>query len=308
MPAVSVIMAAYNHGAFIPAAIESVLAQTMPDLELLVVDDGSTDATPDAVRPYLADPRVRYFRQENRGQAAAKNHGIARSTGDFVAFLDADDVWLPRKLERQLPLFDAPRVGVVHSQREVIDARGKIRPTPRRKLPHGDVLNQLFVDNFVCFSSAVVRRTCFEARGVFDERFRVGIDYELWLRMAAKFLFRHVDEPLTLYRTGHGQLSDRKDERLATAFSIMNHCLGNPEIRARLDPGAIRRAYAMTHASTAHHLLARGETRQARASLYASLRYLPCQLTAYKLLARSFSPGWCVAIWHVLRGNEPQRQ
>ena len=104
-PRVSVVMAAKNYARFLPAAVESVLAQTFADWELLIIDDGSTDDTPEAVRPFLADPRVRYFRSDRLGQPRAKNLGIGLSRGEFVAFLDADDAWLPTKLEKQLALF-----------------------------------------------------------------------------------------------------------------------------------------------------------------------------------------------------------
>ena len=112
---VSVVMAAKNYARFLPAAVESVLAQTFTDWELLIIDDGSTDDTPDAVRPFLADRRVRYVRSDRLGQSRAKNLGIRLSRGEFVAFLDADDAWLPTKLEKQLAAASRvdPDVGVV---------------------------------------------------------------------------------------------------------------------------------------------------------------------------------------------------
>src|SRR5262249_21308915 len=100
-PAVSVVMAAKNYARFLPEAVESVFAQTFADGELLVIDDGSTDDTPGAVKPFLADARVRYLRSDRLGQPRAKNLGIGLSRGEFVAFLDADDAWEPTKLEKQ---------------------------------------------------------------------------------------------------------------------------------------------------------------------------------------------------------------
>src|SRR3954470_16999186 len=104
-PRVSVVMATYNYAHYLPGALDSALAQTAGDLEVIVVDDGSTDNTPDVVGPYLADARVRYVRTANQGQPAAENVGIRLSRAPFVAFLDADDLWLPHKLEKQLQLF-----------------------------------------------------------------------------------------------------------------------------------------------------------------------------------------------------------
>jgi len=124
-PRVSIVMAAKNYARFLPVAVESVLAQTFADWELLIIDDGSTDRTPDVVRPFLADHRVRYSRADRLGQSRAKNLGIRLARGEFVAFLDADDAWLPTKLEKQLALFaNRPEVGVVFCRRMLIDEIG----------------------------------------------------------------------------------------------------------------------------------------------------------------------------------------
>ena len=113
LPLVSVVMAAKNYARFLPAAVESVFAQTFADWELLVVDDGSSDDTPAAVRPYLSDPRLRYLRSDRLGQPRAKNLGIGLSRGEYVAFLDADDAWERTKLGKQLALFrNRPDVGL----------------------------------------------------------------------------------------------------------------------------------------------------------------------------------------------------
>ena len=105
-PAVSVIIASRNYGRYLAGAIESVLAQTFADWEIVVIDDGSTDDTPEVVKPFLADRRVRYHRTDGLGQSRAKNLGILQARGPLIAFLDGDDEWLPTKLERQLTLFD----------------------------------------------------------------------------------------------------------------------------------------------------------------------------------------------------------
>src|SRR6516162_2987586 len=121
-PVVSVVMAAKNYARFLPAAVESVFAQTVADWELVIIDDGSTDDTPEAVRPFLADCRVKYLRSDRLGQSRAKNLGLGLSRGEYVAFLDADDAWSPTKLEKQLAVFGAePEVGVVYCLRTLID-------------------------------------------------------------------------------------------------------------------------------------------------------------------------------------------
>ncbi|MBY0512720.1 MAG: glycosyltransferase, partial [Gemmataceae bacterium] len=198
-PRVSVVMAAKNYARFITQAVESVRTQTVTDWDLVIVDDGSTDATPAAVRPFLADPRVRYVRSDRLGQSRAKNLGIGLSRGEFVAFLDADDAWLPTKLEKQLALFDRPDVGVVFCRRQFMDEAGAVQPMkPAPAPPRGRVLDAIFVQNFVCFSSAVVRRHVFAHVGRFDPEWDLSIDYDLWLRVAGKYGFDYVDEELVL--------------------------------------------------------------------------------------------------------------
>ncbi|MBL8864553.1 MAG: glycosyltransferase family 2 protein, partial [Planctomycetia bacterium] len=153
-PAVSVVMAAKNYARFLPEAVESVFAQTFADWELVIVDDGSTDDTPAAVKPYLADARVRYVRSDRLGQSRAKNLGLRLSRGEYVAFLDADDAWMPTNLEKQLAAFRLG-VGVVLCGRELMDESGAAIPRPPAPSPPtGRVLDAMFVQNFVCFSSA----------------------------------------------------------------------------------------------------------------------------------------------------------
>jgi glycosyltransferase involved in cell wall biosynthesis len=247
-PAVSVVVATYNFGRYLAGALESALAQTMSDLEIIVIDDGSTDETKQVMIPYLADSRIRYHRTDHCGQPAAKNTGIRLSRAPLVAFLDADDLWLPSKLEKQLAFFAAdPSLGVVYSRRTLIDEQGRSLQYSQPDLPRGHVLAEMFRQNFICFSSAVVRREVFDKVGLFDESLALAIDYDLWLRIAKYYSFDYVDEPLVEYRTGHASLSRRKEERLKTAAEIMNRFLDESGGRELLDPALIRRAQAETY-------------------------------------------------------------
>jgi glycosyltransferase involved in cell wall biosynthesis len=244
-PAVSVVIATHNYARFLGAALDSALAQTLRDLEVLVIDDGSTDDTPAVVEPYLSDPRVTYHRMVRQGQPRTKNLGISLSRAPLIAFLDADDVWLPVKLERQIPLFEAdPDVGVVYSRRLIIDPDGWELEYAQPPLHRGWVLTRIFRNNFVCFSSSVVRREVFDAVGGFDESISLAIDYDLWLRVALGFRFNYVDEPLVRYRTGHDSLSRRKRERIRTAHLIVNRFLNEQGGRAALPPAVVRRTLA----------------------------------------------------------------
>ncbi len=247
-PLISVVMAAKNYARFLPAAVESVMAQTFADWELVIIDDGSTDRTPTAVRPFLSDPRIRYFRSDRLGQSRAKNLGIGLSRGEFIAFLDADDAWLPTKLEKQLALFEGrPEIGVAYCRRKLMDEEGRLLPSKQQAAMHrGRVLTEMFVQNFVCFSSAMVRRRVFEHVGSFDPLWDLSIDYDLWLRVAKHHGFDFVDEGLVLYRTGHGNLSKKLSDRVATALSIMHRAGARYGIADEVPPSVVNEGYAST--------------------------------------------------------------
>jgi len=260
-PTVSIVMAAKNYARFLPVAVESVFAQTFADWELLIIDDGSTDHTPAAVRPFLADHRVRYFRSDRLGQSRAKNLGVGFSRGAFVAFLDADDAWEPTKLDKQLALFhDRPDVGVVFCRRSLIDEQGngirqaRMPAPPGQSLPRGRVLPAMFVQNFVCFSSVVVRRAVFSHVGTFDPQWDLAIDYDLWLRVAKHHGFDFVDEELVKYRTGHGNLSKKLADRVDTALSIMRRAQSRYGATDEVPSERIAEAYASTCRTLAYVL------------------------------------------------------
>lgn len=197
---VSAVIPAYNAAPFIARAIESVLAQTRPVLEVLVVDDGSRDET--AVIAERFGPPVRVIRQANAGPSAARNHGARLSRGEWIALLDADDAWLPTKLERQSRYFDDAAVGAVHCY--VVDE-------PQRFRYEGELtFERLWELNRIGTSTTVVRRTAWEALGGFDETAAlIGIeDYNFWLRMLALgWKIEKCDDELSHYTPAAGSLS-----------------------------------------------------------------------------------------------------
>lgn len=247
-PAVSVAMASKNYARYLPAAIGSVRAQTFTDWELVIVDDGSTDDTPAVVKPFLVDTRIRYVRSDRLGIVRAKNLATSLGRAPLVAFLDADDVWLPSKLEKQLPLFEAnPETGVVFCRRYLIDEAG--RPFPPRPLSEpcrGRIVDRLFVQNFICFSSAVIRREILSHTGKMDPRLDLAIDYDLWLRVARHHTFDYVDEALVEYRTGHGNVSSRIADRVAIALSLMHRAETCYGLKGAVSEQQIAEGYAST--------------------------------------------------------------
>jgi glycosyltransferase involved in cell wall biosynthesis len=241
-------MAAKNYARFITEAVHSVCAQTFTAWELIIIDDGSTDHTSEAVRPFLADARIRYVRADTLGQPRAKNLGVRLSRGRFVAFLDADDAWDATKLDKQLAVFAAkPEVGVVFCLRSLMDETGcPLPPKPVGEPPRGSVLAELFTQNFVCFSSCVVKREVFSHIGAFDPQWDLAIDYDLWLRVAKFYAFDYVAEPLVRYRTGHGNLSKKLRDRVDTALAIMHRAETRYGVRDVLPPAIIAAGYAST--------------------------------------------------------------
>lgn len=282
-PMVSVVITCYNYGAYVFFCLESVFAQTFMDYEIILVDDGSTDDSAQQIEPFLQDTRLRYIRQKNGGQANAKNRGIKESKGAFIAFLDADDLWREDKLEKQLPLFENEKVGVVYSRQRFIDHEGEdagYPPFRKTLLPKtGKVTAELFMDNFVPFSSSVVRKKCFENFGSFDESIAMGIDWDLWLRLSTGWQFEYVDEHLLLYRIGHpGQMSKNATKRHECSDRIMAKFRKNyPE---EVSPPLLKEAMAFTYCNRGIYFSPYDLSLSCKYYLQA-LQLKPFQKTAY---------------------------
>lgn len=208
-PKVSVIIPTYNSAQFVGQAVASVYGQTYSDFELIVVDDGSTDDTWHVLEPYRE--RMRYLYQPNMGESVARNRGIQESHGEYIAFLDADDLWLPSKLAKQIALMDQhPSAVLVYSPSYWINTAGD------RIFHHGsyivgtgtpglaDVFPQLAMGDMMASPSCVVVRSSYLRRGqAFDPRIRHSEDWDLWLRLSLQGPFLFVPEPLACYRIHH---------------------------------------------------------------------------------------------------------
>ena len=290
---VSVVLATYNTERFLAEAIRSVLDQTYEHLELIVVDDGSTDGSRELIAQFLGDPRVRYFYQPNAGQPAADNLGIAQTRGSFVAFIDADDVWSVDKLQKQMALFGtSPKIGVVYTSIARIDATGGPVASGDVTRYDGRVTERLFVHNFVPFSSAVARRECFEQVGTFDTSLRTSYDYDLWLRVSVKYEFAVVPEAAVLYRVWPGQISRNHRILYDCGMRVMRRFqAANP---GALSAEVIREAWASTYTSRAYCTWKfEGATWRAMADYGRALWVNPIYLPAWKGLAETLvRPGW----------------
>jgi len=194
----SVIVAVYNGAKTLTQTIESILSQTYDNFELLLIDDGSTDESKNLIEKYLEDERVKYFKKQNGGVASARNFGIARATGEIIGFCDQDDQWLPQKLEKQIPLFSDPDVGLVYSWVD-IDRHGKREcSTPEFE---GECFEALLNRNFVSCCTAMVRRTVLnQVNGLDESRELHGVDdRHLWLKVARISKLAVAKTPLAIY-------------------------------------------------------------------------------------------------------------
>ncbi len=271
-PKVSVVIPCYNGERFIREAIESILGQTRTDLEVVVVDDGSTDDSSRVVEACCSDPRVRLLRHDsNRGIAAARNTGIAAARGEYVAFLDQDDIWLSDKLRVQVPLLDGgpPDLALVFSDAIVETEDGvRLGLVHAGEIPRGlndfsreRLVRSLFLHNFMTLVTALLRKSAVEQLGGFDETIRGGADdYEFCMRLVSRYRVRVTGEPLAVRRVHGGNYSADAKRLLSDA----------PEIAARsiaahpfLSDLAARKR-AILHVRLARHHRDTGDLMQAR--------------------------------------------
>ncbi len=201
MPRVSVIIPTFNRAHLLGATLESVRAQTFADYEIILVDDGSTDDT-SAQFKNSRDP-IRYLQTTHAGQGVARNFGMASARGEYIAFLDSDDLWHARFLEKMTAALEANQsVGLVYCDYATFDSSGIIAPAylpPEHKL-RGNIFPTLLESNFISTGALLIRRECFERVGGFDASLPLVEDWDLWLRLARLYGAQYVDEPLAQIR------------------------------------------------------------------------------------------------------------
>lgn len=219
-PLVTVVMPTYNRSHFLTLALDSVLQQTYPHIEIYVVDDGSTDDTREVIARY--GDKVHYLSQANSGHSAARNYAIRESKGTYVAFIDDDDLWLPERIAKDVAYLEAyPSRAFVFSRFYYIDLEG--HRTKERVVCIDDQPSfaGLYRTNIIYSNSLVTaRRRCLEEVGGFDEDLGQSSDYDLWLRMARRHPIGFIDEPLSCYRRHAGNLSKNMERRIVTHHRI----------------------------------------------------------------------------------------
>jgi glycosyltransferase involved in cell wall biosynthesis len=290
---VAVVLPCYNSAKYLARALDSVLAQTYSGVRFYVIDDGSTDETANILKRYL-DHGLAVF-QEHEGQAAARNRGIRMSDEPYIAFLDADDYWLPQKLERQIaPLRQNPNVGMVCS--DCVTLKGGQSESSyfeNASVPRtGKLFARLARECFIFTPTVLVRRECLEQVGYFNESLVVSEDFNLWLRIAARWEIAVIPEVLAVRdaRPEGLSLSTRPEIYLQNGIAALENV---ESICHRLSPAerhALQRAIAERYYVYGSHLLAGGFRSESRTKLTEALNRHPAHWRAWVKLGLSFLP------------------
>lgn len=250
-PLVSVVIPAHNAAATVRETISSVLRQTFDHFELIVINDGSTDATEQIVAD-ITDSRVQCFSFANAGPSAARNRGMERSTGEFIAFLDADDLWLPGKIAAQVEALQKnPDAALAFSWSDSIDESGSFLKKGNYVRPEDPVYEQLIAWNFLDNGSTpMVRRGALQEVGFFDETLRLGEDWDMWLRLAFRYPIVCVPEVHVLYRVRKSSASSNVKPLAEGTLEVLRRALD------RLPPGAKRNRLERTAKAILYQSLA----------------------------------------------------
>lgn len=299
MPKVSVVIPTFNRAQIIAESLQSVINQTYKDIEAIVVDDGSTDNTREVVGSFK-DPRISYKYQENRGVSAARNAGIKVSSGEYIAFLDSDDIWLSPNLELKVKLLDSrPDIAIACSDAYMFDARvgvtlGRrwhdkpfhywVNPQRAAKNPLKELL---YRGCFITPQAAVVRRRAFEEVGYFDESLRTHEDWDMFVRIVRRFPIGTIDIPLVRIRIHDVSLSDNWDRMYLGAVAVLNKAL-NSNLFSYEELKILKKRLARTHYSYGQAKTVNGEIAAGREKLCTSIRINPWSFKPYFYFVVSF--------------------
>jgi glycosyltransferase involved in cell wall biosynthesis len=283
MPKVSVVIPTYNREKLVSEAIQSVLRQTYTNFELIVVDDGSTDNTKVVVDSYK-DPRIRYEYQENRGVSAARNNGINVSTGDYIAFLDSDDLYLEAALEKSVNSLESHKqVGFSYGQRYNMRENGEVVYRIRKSPFHSsstvidsiEQVRELITASPTVTSAPTIRRSCFEKIGGFNEDLWFAEDYHFYVRLSKRYPSFYIAEPLMYRRCHRNQFSSVAKPGKEKAFPlILAEVFNDPEISPQcMDLKG--KAHSYFYSSWMADSVYRVNKKLARQYLRKSIRFYP---------------------------------
>ena len=289
MTIVSIITPTYNRRHLIGESIDSVLSQEVGDYEMIIVDDGSTDGTEEYISEKYTDPRIKYIKQENRGQNFARNRGLSEATGKYICFLDSDDYWPPDKLSKSLEIFQShPEVDVVYGDEMIVDESGNEIAKESIKRYSGRVTAKLLVENFIGMSAAMVRAEKVLEVGGMDESIKVADDYSLWLRLSANCNFYYLEETLGYYRVTGDQISKDISARLdSNLYIVTNFLEKNPGVISESEK---RKALCQFYSKRVRLLRNCGRYKQGLSEFFRALGCNPASLLPWRSLFRLIFP------------------
>lgn len=302
---ISVVVPTFNRANYLPECLDSIFAQTYPPFEVIVVDDESTDETEDVVRRYGS--RVRYIYQRNAGEAGARNTGMLAATGEWVAFLDSDDAWLPRKLELQVvALTRYSGAGACFCEDGQIDPKTLTIGAPRILPPRArnELFRQLLERSLVGISTVVMRRELIEETGLFDTSLKWGVDWDFMARLALRTDFVEVAHTLVFYRLHDGSVTSNLDLRVSNGIRAVKKLYAYPDAR----PYRWNRFRKISEiiADAGVELYYAGKPRAARRLLARSLTVLPWNRVALTYLCKSMLPNGWIRTIRIMRRGAPQ--
>lgn len=290
-PKVSVIMNCLNCEKYLKAAVDSVYAQTYKDWEIIFWDNASTDRSAQIARSY--DDRLRYFRgEETIPLGAARNKALEQARGEFIAFLDCDDLWVPEKLEKQMSLFrENPQIAVVYSGCQTIDSNDYPLKNTRRKFYRGMIFDDLLRHHFIpSLPSVVIKKEHIHAVGAFSE-YRASEDFDLLLKLAFRYPFDFVDEILASYRLHNQATSFDYEGGYIECYEILGGWKKHPACqspsKAKLINCAVGRVFYIIGV---YSLVQDKDAKKARMNLYKSMRIAPSLKTLVFLLISLVNP------------------
>jgi glycosyltransferase involved in cell wall biosynthesis len=246
---VDVIIPAFNAAKYLPFALESVGAQTFDDWHIVLVDDGSTDDTAQVIAPFLGryGSKITYIQQENRGLPASRNRAIKSSTSEFIALLDADDIWMPCRLSESLGVLTTrPQVGLTYGLIKLVDSEGRTNRTwtGNQGHPEGQIASQIYMRKIELPCPTITfRRRCVDEVGFFDETMRATEDRDLWLRIALRYEVAFVPEILASYRMSPGSMSTDSRRMLDAQLHFIRKHYGSKGCGFLPRQASVARAY-----------------------------------------------------------------
>jgi len=299
---ISVVIPTYNSSAYLEDALDSVLTQTRAVSEVIVVDDGSIDDTKKIVGNYVAiyPDRVKYFYQKNKGPAAARNKGIEEACGNYIAFLDSDDVWLPEKIEKQTLLFKNHDYAMVYcDMKHEVDGRivfnSYLKEKNYKLFGSGSLYNSLLKENFIFTPTVIVKKEVFEDIGYFDEAYRICEDYHMWLRIAKHYKIGFLNEPLVVRKRHNSNITEDKYLYLNSGIKLFEELIRanshDREAKRFIEEGLHERFFNL-----GYYFWDKARFPLARENFLKAISYKKTDLKAASYFALSHLPGHVIGL------------